>query len=242
MRTLKKIHNSATPDTKTIFITKKQYDQLVAERKKNKLKKTEVVKNKGYNPYRRPDGKFGSGASKSASKGGSWKASGSKKEVEEFSKNSKIKEIFYHGTTESAANSIKKEGFNLNKSTSDRMFGDGFYLVDNKEAANWYAKKAGGDSKGVIETKINVKNPYVDNGSFDYKVGEYVTTKFGSDMFDWGVENKKFASASQYHNLSIKKYNKLTAEFSNSLLEKHDAVKIDDIVMIKNPKTMMVVQ
>ena len=99
MRTLKKLHKNATPETKTTFITKKKFDELMAQRAKDRKaykaeQELKAVKNKGYNPNRDPDGRFGTGPSGSKSKGSSSKKDKSdiKSSGKELSKVMKMKQ------------------------------------------------------------------------------------------------------------------------------------------------------
>ncbi len=206
--------------------------------------------NKDHDPA---SGRFSSGG---GGKNTKWKPSGSKKEVDEFAKNSKYKDTLYHGTSTLSSDSIKSEGFNKDKTISKRMFGDAVYLITNKKEAAYYAQIAEkpnsnpnfydestlGDG-AILEMKINVKNPYKsDNENFSYKVGSYAETKFGYDMFIWGKKNKKWKDADGFQDLPSEKYNKYTAEFTNELLKKHDAVINGNMVLVANPKNIMVIK
>lgn len=202
------------------------------------------------------DGKWSSGGSGDSVKTKKWKPSGSIKEVEEFVKNSKYKDILYHGTSNASSDSIKNEGFNKDKSISKRMFGDAVYLITDKKEAAYYAQLAEkpnsnpsfydestlGDG-AILKMKINVKNPYIsDDKTFSYKVGSYAEAKFGYDMYMWGIENKKWKNADSFQDLSREKYNKYTAEFTNELLKKHDVVINGNMVLVGNPKNIMVIK
>lgn len=178
----------------------------------------------------------------------SWKASGTQEEVDAFAKDSAIQDTLLHGTNSSAQSSITSEGFTVGTAIDERIFGEGVYLTNSNTSAEFYAGRAGGDSSNVLSMKINVKNPYIDKGGYDHKVGKYGVSKYTKDFYDWGVANKHWRNPEAYEKKtdSSKNYNKFTAMFSEHLLETHDAiVKYDNgtdyIAIVKDPKNIMVV-
>lgn len=179
------------------------------------------------------------------------KFSGTQAEADEFAKDSAIQDTIYHGTTSSASDSISQGGFDVGKSISDKLFGDGVYLTGDKEIADWYAgnaAKKSGDAT-TVSMKVNVKNPYIeDTNDFSHTIGKYGVNQFSFDMYTWGVENKKWSNPAGYEKKTekISNYNKLTREFGNHLLETHDAIvqknsKGIEVMVIKDPKNIMVI-
>lgn len=94
------------------------------------------IENRGYNPNRDPDGKFGTGSSSQKLKASQ----------ERYRKELKDK-TFYHGTNTESASIIEKTGFKESTGdvmnvddTTEAMYGPGVYLTDNKKHAETYAK------------------------------------------------------------------------------------------------------
>lgn len=63
---------------------------------------------------------------------------------------------FYHGTSQSAANSITSEGVRI-RSESVNTYGEGFYLAFTKESAKEYASQK--EDPIVLTARVWVKKP-----------------------------------------------------------------------------------
>lgn len=84
-----------------------------------------------------------------------------KKEIDEFIKDSELKETFYHSTPSNNVESIKNEGFKSGKMTIGKFMGEGTYLTDNKKVSNFYNDLLKGKNPKVLQTKVDIKKPFV---------------------------------------------------------------------------------
>lgn len=195
----------------------------------------------GGNPNRDSrTGKFAKGSKKS-----NWKPSGTSKEANDFSKNSKYKATLLHGTSNTSAVAIKKDGFNPTSSKTGRQLGDGTYFIGDPKAAAWYAEKASGNSSGqVLKAKINVDKPYVSDYSQKMNIGGYEHSGMSIDIAKHGVETGRWKNLEGVNKASSKVYDEVKADWGNKILKTHDAI-IDDqwgdvLVVVRDKKSIMV--
>lgn len=84
-----------------------------------------------------------------------WKSSMSKKEADEWAKDSVYKDALYHGTSDENGDRITEEGFDKNaiggKTGNSGMLGAGFYMTPSTITASAYGSK-------ILELRVNVKN------------------------------------------------------------------------------------
>ena len=107
-----------------------------------------------------------------------WKPSMTTQEAAKWNKNSKFQGRFFHGTSSEGMNGIRKSGFDFNRVTSGKIYGNGAYGTRNaKEIARAFAGGAEGE---VMEIAFNIQNPLVLNddlmraiisGQLPYKEG-----------------------------------------------------------------------
>ena len=87
-----------------------------------------------------------------------WKPVMSLEESDIWSKDSKIKGIMYHGTSEESESDIKEEGFDIgmaSKRSGDfGVLGQGIYMTPDRSLANFYAPNV-----SILKLRVNVKNP-----------------------------------------------------------------------------------
>lgn len=144
---------------------------------------------------------------------GQWRPSMNSEQADKFIENSKLKTTLYHGTTEKAADKIKKDGFLL----SQQNIGEGVYLTNEKKVAADYASVAGSatdNTKGtVLQLKVNATN------------------------------YKRFKNTESFVKAIEGKFGDLTNAKATQFLKQFDAVKIDDTgyYIITNPKNIVVV-
>lgn len=233
------------------------------EEAENKLDKAE---NAGYNPYRDKEGKFADGppsyvpagtnqqkiaeakkklsaesgkknkpTTKKVDKGDKSEPNGlvSEKEAKEFTKNSKYKKVVLHGTSAAAAEGIAQSGFRTDLKGVGRQYGDGVYLTPMMDSAREYAKMADNAKGKILTSRVNLTNPYIDGKTGDFAKGAF---EFGKKQ---GIIKK---SSQGIDDSPIKDWNKATASYANSLMEKHDGVIIkgyfDDLVIVKDPASI----
>ena len=89
-----------------------------------------------------------------------WKPSMTKEVAKKFVKQSTIKDTIYHGTTVSASESIAKNGFSLQQTTTGRIFGDGVYLTTKLNDATNFSMRYNTGTTAVMPIKINVKKMF----------------------------------------------------------------------------------
>lgn len=164
MRTLKKLHKNATPETKTTFITKKKFDELMAQRAKDRKaykaeQELKAVKNKGYNPNRDPDGRFGTGPSGSKSKGSSSKKDKPdiKSSGKELSKVMKMKQtsLKAQGKYNEKLNAIREAhykaiGKEADLGKSNALMGDWFFDSYSNRSKMEKAASQSKSGKGIL--------------------------------------------------------------------------------------------
>ena len=86
-----------------------------------------------------------------------WKPSMTTKEAVEWNKDSKVQGVTYHGTTELGAQGIRKDGFDLSKGRTGKLYGNGAYTTKSeKEVASAFAQKDG----VVIKTMVKAEKPF----------------------------------------------------------------------------------
>jgi hypothetical protein len=99
--------------------------------------------------------------------GMNWKPLMSKAEAEEYTRDSYYQgQDLYHGTNQSAADSITSEGARI-KSESVNTYGEGFYLAFVKKTAEDYARLT--KSPSVLTARVNVRNPRKFRDSIDFE-------------------------------------------------------------------------
>jgi hypothetical protein len=99
--------------------------------------------------------------------GMNWKPLMSKAEAEEYTKDSWYQgQDFYHGTNQSAADSITSEGARI-ESESVNTYGEGFYLAFVKKTAEDYARLT--KSPSVLTARVNVTKPRKFRDSIDFE-------------------------------------------------------------------------
>jgi hypothetical protein len=99
--------------------------------------------------------------------GMNWKPLMSKAEAEQYTKDSWYQEQdFYHGTNQSAADSITSEGARI-ESESVNTYGEGFYLAFVKKTAEDYARLT--NSPSVLTARVNVRKPRKFRDSIDFE-------------------------------------------------------------------------
>jgi ADP-Ribosyltransferase in polyvalent proteins len=99
--------------------------------------------------------------------GMNWKPMMSKAEAEEYTRDSWYQgQDFYHGTNQSAADSITSEGARI-ESESVNTYGEGFYLSFGKKTAEDYARLT--KSPSVLTARVNVRNPRKFRDSIDFE-------------------------------------------------------------------------
>jgi hypothetical protein len=99
--------------------------------------------------------------------GMNWKPLMSKAEAEEYTKDSWYQgQDFYHGTNQSAADSITSEGARI-ESESVNTYGEGFYLAFVKKTAEDYARLT--NSPSVLTARVNVRKPRKFRDSIDFE-------------------------------------------------------------------------
>lgn len=74
-------------------------------------------------------------------------------QAEKWAKGSKIPGPLYHMTSEEAASSIRRDGFDINRSQTNQYYGRGVYLAQPGSESGFY-----GNTK--LETRVRVKKPY----------------------------------------------------------------------------------
>ena len=112
-----------------------------------------------------------------------WKPSMTKEVAKKFVKQSTIKDTIYHGTTVSASESIAKNGFSLQQTTTGRIFGDGVYLTTKLNDATNFSMRYNTGTTAVMPIKINVKKMFKfptdinESGSLKLKIAREIPKK-----------------------------------------------------------------
>ena len=107
-------------------------------------------------------------------KEGEWRSSMNAQQADAFIKDSKIKNTYYHGTTEKSANNIMKNGFNV----SQNNIGEGVYMTNIKSDAEKYANALDHKTGTVVNLKVRAKTVKRFASSSDFI--EAVEEKFGT--------------------------------------------------------------
>lgn len=121
-----------------------------------------------------------------------WKASMTTEEAVAWSKNSKVKGVTYHGTTQAGAKGIRENGFDLTKGRTGKLFGNGAYVTKSeKEVAAAFAQKDG----VVIKTMVNAEKPFRINGDdFAQMIMGAVPTDLNTELA-WKGYSKHYTEA-----------------------------------------------
>ena len=111
-----------------------------------------------------------------------WKPSMSRDEAEAWARDSVFKDTVYHGTTsQQAVIGISKNGFDLSRIATGRVYGDGVYTTTSHEMASMYIGNAG--EENILNIKANVSNPLVIGGDNDMgAVWDRVKEWYGQDV------------------------------------------------------------
>jgi SPP1 gp7 family putative phage head morphogenesis protein len=86
-----------------------------------------------------------------------WQSVMSSAQADIWAKNSVVQNPMLHMTSESAATSIRQNGFSLDRTAWGRVYGDGVYMSDKTDVVSIYRMEGGGET---LKLKINVTNPY----------------------------------------------------------------------------------
>jgi hypothetical protein len=96
-----------------------------------------------------------------------WKPLMSKAEAEDYTRDSYYQgQDFYHGTNQSAADSITSKGAKI-ESDSVNTYGEGFYLAFVKKTAEDYARLT--KIPSVLTARVNVSKPRKFRDSIDFE-------------------------------------------------------------------------
>jgi ADP-Ribosyltransferase in polyvalent proteins len=99
--------------------------------------------------------------------GVNWKPMMSAVEAAEYTRDSYYQgQDFYHGTNQSAADSITSKGARI-ESESVNTYGEGFYFAFTKKTAEDYARLT--KSPSVLTARVNVRNPRKFRDSIDFE-------------------------------------------------------------------------
>lgn len=118
--------------------------------------------------YRQPSGRTGDGEDSGDKKKPSkpeWKPTMNRKEAEEWSKDSKFKEDFFHGTSDQSMSSIKEGGFKSGL----------IHFTDDKNYAKQYSTSKG---EATLKTKIDSRKPFIVDSASDLPRNKRGTTDF----------------------------------------------------------------
>jgi ADP-Ribosyltransferase in polyvalent proteins len=99
--------------------------------------------------------------------GVNWKPMMSAVEAAEYTRDSYYQgQDFYHGTNQSAADSITSQGARI-ESESVNTYGEGFYFAFAKKTAEDYARLT--KSPSILTARVNVRNPRKFRDSIDFE-------------------------------------------------------------------------
>jgi hypothetical protein len=99
--------------------------------------------------------------------GVNWKPMMSAAEAAEYTRDSYYQgQDFYHGTNQSAADSITSKGARI-ESESVNTYGEGFYFAFTKKTAEDYARLT--KIPSVLTARVNVRNPRKFRDSIDFE-------------------------------------------------------------------------
>jgi hypothetical protein len=86
-----------------------------------------------------------------------WRASMNADDAQAWAADSVDQRVYSHATTNAGAEGIARDGFDLSRKATGRMFGDGVYMADNASVVEKYAAMFGDDA-ARIRLRINVGN------------------------------------------------------------------------------------
>jgi predicted transposase YbfD/YdcC len=146
-----------------------------------------------------------------------------KKEVEEFIKDSELKQTFYHSTPSKNVSSIKNQGFkDTGEVTLGKFLGKGTYLTDEKKVTQYYNDLI--DNPSVLQTKVDIKKPLTyeydkvtqiakqDNISKEEAKNKYISSLFKKDKNLETAFNKIYNEEESKMSKFFKKYRELEEE------------------------------
>lgn len=90
-----------------------------------------------------------------------WSGSMSRKEAEQWAKDSVIKEPMYHVTRPNAIESMMQEGFKLEGTRWARVWGEGVYMTDSEDVLDFYRNIK--STSETLELRVNLKKVLVVN-------------------------------------------------------------------------------
>lgn len=212
--------------------------------KEDKSEKNNIDdKDENYNPNQPRDeqGKWTTGGS-----GITGKAVMSEKEAKKATKNSKYKELLWHGTSNENARQIAEENFKPEKSERG-LHGDGIYLTPEYYDARSYAFN--GESynsekpQQVIKSYIDVKNPYrskTDGSETD--LGAQTNKSLGVDGYS--VDSMGYPS----NPAEFERWQTEFKKHAQEVLKEHDALIIDTtgseggqpVVIVRDPSVVKI--
>ena len=94
-----------------------------------------------------------------------WSPTMTTAEAAKWNKGSKFKGTYYHGTTPEAVKGINKTGFDLSRSRTGQMFGNGVYGTKNTKISSLFA----GEGGEILSMAYNVKNPLILEDNIFYR-------------------------------------------------------------------------
>lgn len=105
-------------------------------------------------------------------------------EALEYTKDSAYKVSLYHGTSKVGADSITRDGVNVDRNTT-AVYGAGFYTTSDRSAASEYARGNDRKSPAVLEMRLLIRKPRVFKN-----MNEFMAFKKenGLDPFEAGLE------------------------------------------------------
>ena len=159
----------------------------------------------------------------------------SRDEAESFVANSAIKQDVYHVTTSGAVESIRENGFDLDKRAFGRVWGDGVYVGQDERVSEKYEKLVGPGARR-IKLKIDVKDPFVqeifDNEFNQEDLIQRAALNRGYTLADANRLTWSYSDAEDESSMS-----KILTEIMNKTL-KYDSIILE---MPDNPDASMVV-
>lgn len=154
----------------------------------------------------------------------SWRPEMSQEEASRWGADSVLKQEFMHGTSPSAANAIREEGFSLDPSRFGRLNGNGVYLTEHDRTAEMYSEGE------ILRTRVDVKNPVsLDDIFLDPKYFE---------ASDWVDENMPDLTPNQKEIAIIDEY--VRREGYDAIMKLKYGV-IDELVVL-DPRNVVVIK
>ena len=132
----------------------------------------------------------------------------SQKELDDFVKDSKVKETVYHGTD---AKFTEFDKATIGSATDTGMAGKGFYFSKDENYAKTYAR---GDEGKTLSVKLDIKNPYKINSKEDYDLGFKVPDETIEDL----ARSAEVYSETFTNNLKDKGYDGVVDNVSNQIV------------------------